>query len=178
VSTINSPTGRVLANSVIVPADANGSIDIYAFENTDLVVDINGYFAPDNGTGQLYFPVTQCRIAHTNSASFSGAFGGPILGSRSTRTIPIPASGCQGIPATAKGYALNVTAIPEAGRSLPFLTVWPTGQPLPNASVLNAFEGQTVSAGFLVPAGTNGSVDVYSFLTSHMALEISGYFGR
>jgi hypothetical protein len=178
VSTINSPTGRVLANSVIVPANANGSIDIYAFENTDLVVDINGFFAPDNGTGLFYFPVSQCRVAQTNSGSFSGAFGGPILGSRSTRSIPITASGCQGIPVTARGYALNITAMPDAGRSLPFLTVWPTGQQLPNASVLNAFEGQTVSAGFLVPAGVNGSVDVYSFLPSHIALEISGYFGR
>jgi hypothetical protein len=178
VSSINSPNGRVLANSVIVPASADGSISLYAFEATDVIVDINGYFAPDNGTGLFFYPVTQCRASNTNDPSYTGSFGGPAFGDNSTRTIPVRASTrCPGIPQTVRGYAANATVIP-GGNPMPFLTVWGTGQAQPNASVINAFQGQTVSSGFIVPAGTDGSIDVFAFRSTHVTLEISGYFGR
>jgi hypothetical protein len=35
-----------------------------------------------------------------------------------------------------------------------------------------------VSSGFIVPAGANGSVDVFAFRQTHVVLEIAGYFGR
>jgi hypothetical protein len=168
----------VLANSVIVPASADGSISLYAFEATDVIVDINGYFAPDNGTGLFFYPVTQCRASNTNDPSYPGSFGGPAFADNATRTIPVRASArCSGIPQTVRGYAANATVIPS-GNPMPFLTVWGTGQPQPNASVINAFQGQTVSSGFIVPAGTDGSIDVFAFRSTHVALEISGYFGR
>ncbi|MBI4902479.1 MAG: hypothetical protein HY820_02510 [Acidobacteria bacterium] len=179
VSSINSPNGRVLANSVIVPASQDGSINLYPYEVTDAIVDINGYFAPDNGAGLYYFPVTQCRVSNTTDSTYTGSFGPPIFPDTTTRTIPlVQSSRCPGIPATkVKAYVLNATVIPN-GNPMPFLTIWPTGQPQPNASVINAFEGQTVSSGFIVPAGTSGSVDVYAFRRTHVAVEISGYFGR
>jgi hypothetical protein len=179
VSSINSPNGRVLANSIIVPASGDGSINLYAFESTDVIVDINGYFAPDNGTtGLFYYPVTQCRLSNTMDGSLTGSFGGPIFEDQTARSIPIPASTrCSGIPTTAKAYALNATVVPN-GNAMPYLTVWPTGQPQPIASVINAFEGQTVSSGFIVPAGTGGSIDVFAYRRTQVALEISGYFGR
>ncbi|HLJ49251.1 MAG TPA: hypothetical protein VKU01_24730 [Bryobacteraceae bacterium] len=46
VSTLNSPKGTTLANAAIVPAGANGAISVFASNATDLVIDINGYFAP------------------------------------------------------------------------------------------------------------------------------------
>ena len=45
VSTLNNPTATIVANAAIVPAGTGGGIAIYAFNNTDLIVDINGYFA-------------------------------------------------------------------------------------------------------------------------------------
>ncbi len=171
VSSINSFVGRILANNVIVPASANGSIDVYAFDRTDFIVDINGYFAPDNGQGLYYFPVTQCRA---NDSTVTGG----IYADNTTRTVTVPGSGnCTGIPATAKGYVVNVTAMP-GGSPMPFITVYPTGQARPNASVLNAFEGQTVTNATIVPAGTNGAIDVYAYRRTHAVVEISGYFGR
>jgi len=175
VSSLNSPNGRILANSVILPASADGSVSLHAFDTSDLIVDINGYFAPDDGVNGLYYhPVRQCRVANTQDPP--GTFGGPIFEAQSKRTIPIPLGGCS-IPLNAKGYALNATVIAN-GSAMPYLTVWPTGQPQPIASVINAFEGQTVSSGFLVPAGTNGAVDIFAAGRTHVVLEIAGYFGR
>jgi hypothetical protein len=36
----------VVANAAIVPAGTNGAIDIYVTNPTQVVLDINGYFAP------------------------------------------------------------------------------------------------------------------------------------
>lgn len=173
VSSINSPSGRIVANSVIVPASANGSIDVYAFNDTDFLIDINGYFAPDDGqNGLFFFTAPQCRVNDTTGAD------APAYGTDATRTIGIAASDrCLNIPSTAKAFALNFTAIPN-GSPMPFLTAYPTGQPQPNASVLNAFEGQTVSNSAIIPSGPNGQVNVYAYRPTHVVVELSGYFGR
>ena len=46
VSTLNSFDGRVVANAAIVPAGTNGAISIYVTDQTHVILDINGYFAP------------------------------------------------------------------------------------------------------------------------------------
>jgi hypothetical protein len=46
VSTLNSPKGLAIANAAIVPAATNGNITVTAGNATDLIIDINGYFAP------------------------------------------------------------------------------------------------------------------------------------
>ena len=46
VSTLNSFDGSVVANAAIVPAGASGSITAYVTDVTDLILDVNGYFAP------------------------------------------------------------------------------------------------------------------------------------
>lgn len=45
VSTLNSFQGVILANAAIVPAGSGGAIDVYATDTTDVIIDINGYFA-------------------------------------------------------------------------------------------------------------------------------------
>jgi hypothetical protein len=168
VSSINSFAGRTLANNVIIPASADGSIDVFTFNATDFLIDINGYYAPDDGVnGQFYFPVTQCRASAATTYE-----------DETRRTMHIPtAPGCTGIPANAKGYAINVTAMPN-GNPMPFLTAFPTGQQRPNASMLNAFQGQVVTNAAIIPAGTNGAIDIFAYRRTEVVVEVSGYFGR
>src|SRR5262249_8536823 len=110
-------------------------------------------------------------------ASDSTVSGGPYP-PETARTINIAAaSGCSGISANAQGYALNVTALPS-GNPMPFITAYPTGQPRPNASILNAFQGQVVTNSAIIPAGTNGAIDIYAYRGTDVIVEVSGYFGR
>ena len=44
-STLNAADGAITGNMVIVPT-ANGSISAYASNQTQLVLDLFGYFAP------------------------------------------------------------------------------------------------------------------------------------
>ncbi len=46
VSTLNSPEGSVVASSAIVAAGASGAINVYVTDQTHVILDINGYFAP------------------------------------------------------------------------------------------------------------------------------------
>jgi hypothetical protein len=48
-STMNDLTGLVLANAAIVAAGTSGSVDVFANNNTDLIIDINGYYASQSG---------------------------------------------------------------------------------------------------------------------------------
>ena len=46
VSTLNSWTGKVVANAAIVPAGTNESVSVFVTDPTQVILDINGYFAP------------------------------------------------------------------------------------------------------------------------------------
>jgi hypothetical protein len=172
VSTLNSPSGKVLANAAIVPAGTNGGIDVFVTDSTDVILDINGYFAPPGATaGLAFYPVTPCRVADTRNAT--GTFGGPFLAGGASRSFPVPSSAC-GIPATAQAYSLNATVVPKG--SLSYLTLWPTGQAQPFVSTLNSFDGSIVANAAIVPAGTGGAISAFVTDATELVLDINGYF--
>ncbi|HUQ90323.1 MAG TPA: BACON domain-containing protein, partial [Bryobacteraceae bacterium] len=131
-----------------------------------------GNAVPPNGLS--FVPVIPCRVADTRlEGGKSGVFGPPLMIQNTTRDFPIPSSGC-GIPSGARAYSLNVTVVPSG--PLGFVTVWPAGEPRPNVSTLNAFEGQVVANAAIVPAGSSGGVSVYSSNDTHLIIDINGYF--
>ena len=175
VSTLNAPLGGVIANAAIVPAGAGGAINVYASATTDLIVDINGYFAPPGAPGGLsLYPLTPCRIADTRSyGGKSGAFGPPAMAAGETRTYNLPSSAC-GVPATAKAYSLNLSVWPAA--RLQWLTTWPTGQAQPLVSTLNAYQGGVIANAAMVPAGASGAINVFATDITDLFFDINGYF--
>jgi hypothetical protein len=45
VSSLNFAAGQTVANAVIAPVSSTGSVCFYSLVATDLIVDINGWFA-------------------------------------------------------------------------------------------------------------------------------------
>lgn len=45
-STLNSFEGRVVSNAALIPAGSNGRISIFVTDDSDVIVDINGFFTP------------------------------------------------------------------------------------------------------------------------------------
>ena len=76
VSTLNAPTGTATADAAIVPAGANGEISVFAHDDTDLIIDINGYFAPPGQGGLSLYRVLPCRVFDTRQTT--GAFSGRL----------------------------------------------------------------------------------------------------
>ena len=172
VSTLNSWTGKIVANAALVPAGSDGPISVFVTDPTDVILDTNGYFAAPGGAGALsFYPVRPCRVADTRGGE--DAFGGPKMEAGTARSFPIPAGGC-GIPATAAAYSVNVTVVPDAGLS--YLTTWPTGAVQPLVSTLNSFDGTVVANAAIVPAGTGGAISVYVTNRTQVILDINGYF--
>ena len=172
VSTLNSLDGRIKANAAIVPAGSNGAVSVFVTDTTDVILDINGYFVPASTQGSLaLYPVTPCRVADTRNAS--GSLGGPSLAGGASRTFPILSSSC-GVPSNAQAYSMNFTAVPNGG--LGYVTTWPTGQSQPLVSSLNDPTGTIAANAVIVPAGSNGSVDVFASDNTNLVMDINAYF--
>ena len=169
-SVLNAPTGAVTSNMAIVPSGAGGAVTVIATHQTDLIIDVNGYFAPP-GAGSLdFYPATPCRIADTRIGT--GPFAGPIIGAGLPRAFDVSASSCN-IPAAARALSLNATVVPPG--PLGFLTLWGEGS-MPTVSTLNAFDGSVVANAAIVPAGANGLVTALASNQSQLILDINGYF--
>jgi hypothetical protein len=165
VSTLNAPTGAITANAAIVPAGSSGAVSVFATNNSDMVIDVNGYFAPPGPGGLALFNLTPCRVLDTRNPP-----GAPPL--NGAMSVNVAGSGC-GAPVSAQSYVLNATVVPPG--SLGFLTLWPQGGAQPLVSTLNALDGAITSNMALVPT-TNGSVSAFTANPSHVVLDISGYF--
>ena len=137
--------------------------------------------APSEAAGPFqYHSLTPCRLADTRDPD--GPSGGPILvGQAPARSFPVQQL-C-GVPLGAKAVTVNVTAVGPTGAG--FLTLFPTGIPVPLVSSLNfaAFE-PALGNGAIVPLADQGSfpMDLAIFArvapsgTVHMVLDVTGYF--
>jgi len=171
-STLNATDGRVKAAAAIVPAGTNGGLCFFSTNDTDLVLDINGYFVPNSSpTALAFFPVTPCRVVDTRLAA--GSLGGPSIPANGSRTFPILSGPCN-LPATAKAYSMNFTAVPQG--PLGFLTTWPADQPQPLVSTLNANLGGITANAAIVPAAANGDISVFVSNPSDVVIDVNGYF--
>ena len=67
-------------------------MSVYASDGSDVIIDINGYFAPPGGPGALsFYTVPPCRVVDTRGNGLSGAFGPPSHGRRRNPHLPDPA---------------------------------------------------------------------------------------
>ncbi|MGO9564660.1 MAG: choice-of-anchor tandem repeat GloVer-containing protein, partial [Candidatus Korobacteraceae bacterium] len=175
VSTMNSVDGRIKANAAIVPAGASGAVSVYATNTTDLILDVDGYFAPPaSGTYQFY-PLTPCRLVDTRGAD--GSLGGPRLPAQTPRSFPLLSSSCIPKGLNPLAYSLNFTVVPNpSGQPLGYLSVWPAGESQPVVSTLNNPTATVVANAAIVPAGTGGAIDVSAYNTTDLLIDINGYF--
>ncbi len=165
VSTLNDNTGTIAANAAIVPAGTHNTTAFYPNDNnTDLLVDVNGYFAPPGPGGLSLYTQVPCRVLDTRQGGGNG-FVGPIM-------VGIENSACSA-PASAQGYVFNATVVPPG--PMLFLTLWPDGTMQPTVSTLNALDGSITSNMAIVPTN-NGSIDAYAYAQTQLILDLSGYF--
>ncbi|HUI85417.1 MAG TPA: choice-of-anchor tandem repeat GloVer-containing protein [Candidatus Binatia bacterium] len=164
VSTLNNPTATTVANAAIVPAGTGGAISVLASNDTDLVVDVNGYFAPAGSGGLSLYPTAPCRVLDTRDNN-----GPPFVGEK---TVNVTGSVCAP-PVGAQVYVLNATVVPP-GR-LGYLTLWPDTGQQPEVSTLNAVDGFLTSNMAIVPT-LNGSIDAFASNLTQLLLDISSYF--
>jgi hypothetical protein len=126
-----------------------------------------------------FIAIPPCRLADTRDVNQPPGFGPPILTTGPARTFTLP--GRCGLPSEAAAYSLNVTVIPPANPPFSYLAIYPTGVAQPGVSTLNWGTGGSSIVYFnaaIVPAGTNGAVDVFVSSDTHLVLDVNGYYAN
>ena len=175
-SNLNFTRGSVVANGVVASLGDGGAICVYSNQESDVLVDVLGWFTSGNGTPP-YVGSVPLRLVDTRNA-----IGGPrgVITPGTPRAVPVRGTSvvvdgvARQVPADATAVALNVTMTETQGDG--YATVWPCGTPRPEASNVNYTKGSTVANGVVAPIGADGSVCVYTYANSHLLVDIAGWF--
>ena len=173
VSNLNFTTGQTVPNAVIVPVDANGNICLYVYGRSDLIIDVNGWFAPGSG----FTTLTPSRVVDTRS----GIGGVPVarIGNGSSGGAPLEfhIAGVGGVAGTGvTAVSLNVTVAGTLVDGVGYVTAYPCWSARPEVSNLNFTTGQVVPNAVIVPVDDNGHVCFYVYGTADLIVDVNGYF--
>jgi hypothetical protein len=169
-ATLSAPTGQVTSNAAIVGVGGDESINVFASNDTDLVIDVSGYFAPAGTGGLSLYTLPPCRVLDTRQTS-DGQTTQPLSGQVNEN---IRASNC-GVSLTAPvgAYVLNATVVPS--ESFGYLTMWPQGTAQPLAATLSALDATVTSNMAIVPT-TGSSISMFASNPTQLVIDLFGYF--
>jgi hypothetical protein len=167
VSTLGFRAGSVVANQAFVPLH-DGRMCVYSPSETDLVVDVNGYYVDENGSG--FAPVTPARLYDSRGDSAGRLAAGE------QRVLAV-AGITPGAPTGSSAVALNLTAIQPDGYG--FVRLYPCGSAgAGEISSINLAPDEVRANTVVTPVGTNGMVCVQSSVDVDLAIDLFGYFRR
>ncbi len=178
VANSNFQANQVLNNVFTVGLGAgDGAFNIYVTTDTDVVVDITGYYAPP-GAGGLYFHplTTPIRMLDTRAGQAGcDTPGAPIAAG--VERLQQGRVFCNGItiPSSASALVGNATAVTPSGQG--FLTLYPgNAVTRPLAASSNYASGQTMNGAFTVGLGADGTFKIYSSATTDLVIDVLGYY--
>jgi hypothetical protein len=124
-----------------------------------------------------FSPLVPGRLmdSRLSGVTTDGLFAG--IGVRAAGTVTeLQVAGRGGVPADASSVVLNVTV--TGAQSAGFVTVWPCGAGLPNASNLNYVSGQTIPNAVITKIGSGGKVCFYTFAATDLIADVNGYYPK
>ena len=175
VANSNFTPNQVLNNVFTVRlGTVDGAFKIFVTSNTDVVIDVTGYYAPPN-TGGLYFhplPVP-VRLLETRAGQPVGCF---------KPNAPIPSGVAQlqqgnntcGIPASAQALVGNATTVSPVQQG--YLTLYPNGATQPLIASSNYSGGDVINGPFTVGLGTGGMFKIFASTTTELVIDVIGYY--
>ena len=162
-SNVNVAGADAVANLVMVGVGA-GRVCVFAFSDTNVVVDLDGWFVDGDGTLRAQTPR---RVLDTRDGT--GGVAGEV-GAGTAVAVDLGTA--------TKGAAVNVTAV--LPRAKGFLTVWPAhddgtcaAADRPLASNLNYVAGQVVANLAIAATGPGGRLCVYSLAATHVVVDLA-----
>ena len=176
-----SGAADVRANLVIVPIGTNGTISLFGFNTSALLVDVAGWFTAEAvaASGNGLFTVTPSqRVIDTRSSAPAG-FGGAFSPGQ-TRSLNLAPP----VPANATAVVQNLTVAATGGWG--FVSSFPEGAGSPATSNLNYTGPDQTRAALAITTRTPLAVPVavpvsvktsyYSLAATHLIVDTYGYF--
>ena len=155
---------------------SDGAFKIFVSTDTDIVVDITGYYAPPSATGLYFHPLPKpVRLLDTRAGQ-TACFtpGAPLQGN--TDTSQIGTTTCDGvlIPAGAQALVGNATTVsPQANG---FLTLYPADAARPLIASANFQPGINLNSPFMVGMSPSGQFNIYVASTTDLVVDVTGYY--
>lgn len=180
VSSLNAQAGEVVANNVIAPVSADGTVCFYSSVGTDFVVDVAGWFpgAATAGDADPFVGLLPERRVDTRSGL--GGRATPVTPS-SPLTMPVagltaklPDGTAVTVPNDVAAVAVNVTVTRAAQNG--YATVWPCGADRPLASNVNFRTGNPAGNGVVAPVSADGTICVHTSQSADVLVDLAGYF--
>ena len=150
--------------------------------NTDVVVDVEGYFT--GSSNSLFKPVTSTRVCDTRPGNLSGLSGpeaqcngagnvGTTIGSGATLAVQV--AGLANVPSSATAVVLNVTAVNESAAG--WMDIYPAPASTPASTQLNFTAGAIVSNEVTVGVGTGDDIEIFNHNgTADAIVDVLGYY--
>ena len=162
-SNLNFTAGQVRANGAIIRLDDAGAFRVFTSVPADVVIDVVGAFVPATSATAGRF------VARPSTRLFDSRIGTKFAPG-SSFSLALPA----GVPTDAVALALNVTITNSTGPG--FVTEFPAGRAMPQASILNVDGAdETRAAAGIFPAASSG-VSLYVSGGGHIVVDLMGYF--
>jgi peptidoglycan hydrolase-like protein with peptidoglycan-binding domain len=162
-SNLNYTAGQTVANMVTTAVGADGDVVIFngaASSTAHVLIDVAGWY--ESG----FHPIVPSRVLDTRATA------NPL---KDGEDRPLVLAGQVGIPATATGVVLNVTAIAPGSNG--YLTVYPDNGTRPTASNLNYLPGLIVPNMVVVGLGANGAVRLFGAGSeADVLVDVAGWF--
>jgi len=174
-SNLNFTAGATVANLVVVPVGADGTVSLFngSVGTTDLVADVTGYYlAGALTTPGAFAPLAPARLLDTRAG-----LGAPMAPVAPSGTVHLAVLSHGGVPASGvSAVVLNVTATGPTAAG--YITAYPGGTTRPTASNLNFAPGATVANVVVVPVGADGTVSLFngSVGATDLVADVAGYF--
>jgi Domain of unknown function (DUF4331) len=167
-SSFNPIAGQATQNLVAAGVGVGGKVCVFTSGSTDLIVDLQGY----HPSTAAYVATQPERLLDTRVVGQKG-YSGPKPTSGQTITLDVTGVGTSKVPDDAGAVMLNVTATSSVADG--WITVYPCGSPLPNASSLNLVPG--IARANLVPAkiGTGGDVCLFASEGTDIIADVQGF---
>jgi hypothetical protein len=167
-SSLNYRPGLTVPNLVVAKLGSGGRVSLFnARGSAHVIADVVGCFA--SGGRSRHTPVAPSRILDTRDGT--GGVRGPV----GNGPFDLQVTGRAGVPTSATAVALNVTVTEPTAWS--WLTVWPTGEPLPTASSLNYDVGATVANMVVAKLGAGGRVRIQNAHgAAQVIADVVGFF--
>lgn len=159
-------SGHTIPNLTIAPLGIDGKISVYASTSSDVILDVLGVFvassATDTGRFEALGPVRAFDSREPGFSEFNAS---------ATQTIDLTAAG---VPASATGVVLNVTAI--RSRDGGFYRVWAADAPEPGHSNVNVLSAGYDAGNQVITGVSDGRIKVFSLNGGGLTIDVTGYF--
>jgi SpoIID/LytB domain protein len=163
-SAVQSQVGRIVSGSAIVPLGVDGSFCVFSNTTTEIVVDLNGSFAP--AASARYEPIVTQRRFDSRPSGRRLAVG---------EVVRVQTRGFGGGAADSTAASVTIHGLDAAASG--FITAWPCDTPRPWASSANVMVGSSVSNGVDVAVGPTGEVCFLVSAPMHLAIDLNGWYG-